>query len=180
MVRRDRRRFLPPHARESASADLPISIGRGQTNSQPSTVADMMMLLAVEPGHHVLDVGAGSGWSTAILADLVGPTGSVIATELVPELTDRARAVLDQEKIPWAVLHGADPERLGWPDGAPYDRILVSAMARHLPDSLVDQLAPGGIIVIPVAGTMVRAVRDGDSLHVTEHGGYRFVPLMGT
>lgn len=180
MTRRDRTRFLPEHARRSAGLDYPISIGHGQTNSQPSTVADMMVLLDVRPGHHVLDVGSGSGWSTAILGDLVGPTGTVTGTEIVPQLAERARSVLAEESMPWVTIHDADPEGLGWPELAPYDRILVSAEAARLPMALVDQLAVGGIMVIPVAGTMLRIVRRTDGPQVTEHGLYRFVPLIGS
>lgn len=180
MERRDRRRFLPEHALRSAGADHPVSIGHGQTNSQPSTVADMLKLLDVQPGQRVLDVGSGSGWTSAILGDLVGSEGSVTATELVPELADRARTVLEGEDLPWVALHNADPDRLGWPNDAPYDRILVSAMPSQLPQALVDQLAPGGIMVIPVAGRMLKVVREGSEPQVTEHGLYRFVPLIGT
>lgn len=180
MERRERSRFLPEHDRRSSAFNHPVSIGHGQTNSQPSTVVDMIVLLDVEPGHCVLDVGAGSGWSTAILGDLVGPEGSVTATEIVPDLAARARTALEGEGLPWVTLHHADPKRLGWPDNAPFDRILVSAMPSRLPVSLVDQLGPGGIMVIPVAGRMLKVVREGSEPRVTEHGLYRFVPLIGT
>lgn len=180
MKSRDRTRFLPTHTRRSASFDHPISIGHGQTNSQPSTVADMIVLLDVQPGQKVLDVGAGSGWTTAILGELVGAEGSVTATELVPELAERARTALAGEDLPWATLHDADPDRLGWPDQAPYDRILVSAEPSRIPQSLVDQLAVGGIMVIPVRGRMLKVVRDSHEPRITEHGLYRFVPLIGS
>lgn len=169
--------FLPRRARRSAGYDGPIPIGHGQTNSQPRTVADMLRLLAVRPGDDVLDVGAGSGWSTALLAHLTGPTGTVVGVELEPELVEFGRANLARARRPWARIEQADPERLGWPDDAPYDRVLVSAAARALPQPLLDQVVIGGRMVLPVGGTMllVRATPDGP--RVTEHGGYRFVPL---
>ncbi|WP_206680357.1 protein-L-isoaspartate O-methyltransferase family protein [Flaviflexus huanghaiensis] len=180
MRRRDRTRFLPEHARRSAGLDHPISIGHGQTNSQPSTVVDMLVLLDVHPGHHVLDVGSGSGWTTAILGDIVGPDGTVTATEIVPQLAERARTVLKGEDLPWATIHDADPDNLGWPELAPYDRILVSAEASRIPNALVDQLDVGGVMVIPVNGRMLRIVMRADGPDVTEHGLYRFVPLVGS
>ena len=174
-----RARFLPRLARPRAGHDGPISIGRGQTNSQPRTVAAMLALLEVRVGDRVLDVGAGSGWSTALLAHLTGPTGSVLGVELEPTLVGFGSANLAASDRPWAQIRPSDPDRLGWPDEAPYDRILVSAEARELPAELVDQLAEDGRMVIPVSGTMllVRRTGAGTGPEVSEHGGYRFVPL---
>ena len=170
--------FLPRRARRRASYDGPIQIGFGQTNSQPHTVANMLALLEVRPGDRVLDVGSGSGWTTALLAHLTGPDGSVVGVELVPELVTFGRANLARTARPWARIEEADPERLGWPGEAPYDRILVSAEPRELPQPLVDQLAPGGRMVIPVAGTMLLVLGTPSGPVVSEHGGYRFVPLL--
>lgn len=169
--------FLPGGASPSAAVDAPVAIGHGQTNSQPSTVAAMLRLLAVHRGHRVLDVGAGSGWSTALLAHLVGPTGSVRGVELELELVRFGRANLAATRRPWASIEPAHPGVLGLPEGAPYERVLVSAMARELPDELVDQLADHGRMVVPVAGTMLLVVRSAGAVEVTEHGPYRFVPL---
>lgn len=169
-------RFLPPAQQSLAHVDAPLGIGFGVTNSQPTTVADMLALLDVRPGHTVLDVGAGSGWTTALLAHLVGPAGRVVGVERIPELTAGASdAVADW---PWAAVRQADAGVLGWPRGAPYDRILVSAMADELPDELVDQLAADGVLVGPVAGVMLRAVRRPDGVRLTRHGWYSFVPLI--
>jgi protein-L-isoaspartate(D-aspartate) O-methyltransferase len=169
--------FLPRLARRRASYDGPIQIGFGQTNSQPHTVANMLDLLEVRRGDRVLDVGSGSGWTTALLAHLTGPAGSVVGVELVPELVAFGRANLARTARPWARIEAADPDRLGWPGDAPYDRILVSAEPPELPQALVDQLTADGRMVIPVASTMllVRASPDGPA--VSRHGGYRFVPL---
>ncbi|GAA5106314.1 fibrillarin-like rRNA methylase [Alloalcanivorax gelatiniphagus] len=170
-----RRDFLPPGVRGRASYDGPLEIAAGQTSSQPRTVDDMLRLLDVAPGHRVLDVGAGSGWTTALLAHLVGPAGTVLGVELEPELVTFGAANLARTRRPWASIRPAAPGVLGDPGGAPYDRILVSAAPDELPAALVDQLGDGGVMVIPVAGTMLRVTQPGSV--VTEHGRYRFVPL---
>jgi protein-L-isoaspartate(D-aspartate) O-methyltransferase len=167
--------FLPRLARGRAGHDGPIQIGRGQTNSQPRTVADMLRLLAVRPGQRVLDVGAGSGWTTALLAHLTGPDGEVVGVELEPDLVRFGAANLARSGQPWAVLRRAEAGVLGWPAGAPYDRVLVSAEPETLPGELVDQLTDDGVLVIPVAGTMLRVANPGPV--ITRHGAYRFVPL---
>jgi protein-L-isoaspartate(D-aspartate) O-methyltransferase len=169
--------FLPGGQRANAAYDGPLPLGHGQTCSQPSTVEAMLRLLDVRPGNKVLDVGSGSGWTTALLAHLTGPTGRVIGLELQPELVDRGTANLDRAGMPWASIHEATPGVLGRPDAAPYHRILVSAMARQLPDALVAQLHTGGVMVVPVAGTMLRVSCSMRDVGVTRHGAYRFVPL---
>ena len=169
--------FLLRSARRRAAYDGPIQIGRGQTNSQPRTVAAMLRLLDVREGDRVLDVGAGSGWSTALLAHLTGPGGEVVGVELEPSLVDFGRANLAGAARPWARIEPADPDRLGRPAEAPYNRILVSAEPRTLPEELVEQLAPDGRLVIPVSGTMLLVRRTPDGTEVSEHGSYRFVPL---
>lgn len=174
--------FLRQPDRERAGVDGPLEIGHGQTNSQPRTVADMLRLLDVRSGHRVLDVGAGSGWTTALLATLVGPGGTVLGLEVVPELAAwgaqnlRAHAA-GRADMGQATLELADPDELGRADAGPWDRILVSAMARSIPESLVAQLADDGQMVCPVDGRMLLVQRDGPTRTVTTHGAYRFVPL---
>lgn len=172
-----RRLFLPRGARWRAGIDAPILIGHGQTNSQPRTVAAMLRLLDVRPGDRVLDVGSGSGWTTALLAHLTGPTGEVVGVEIEPELVEFGSLNLARTGRPWARIEPADPDVLGRPAGAPYDRVLVSAMARDLPAELVAQLGDGGRLVVPVAGRMLLVVKAGTATEVTTHGEYRFVPL---
>ncbi|WP_203338276.1 protein-L-isoaspartate O-methyltransferase family protein [Nocardioides limicola] len=170
--------FLPTDKRGQAGYDGPLAIGHDQTNSQPRTVADMLELLDVRPGMSVLDVGAGSGWTTALLAHLVGPTGTVRGIERVEALVEFGRHNLERAGRPWARIQPATPGVLGDPEHAPYERILVSAEAEALPSELVEQLADGATMVIPVAGEMHRVVRARQDVIVTRHGHYRFVPLL--
>ena len=173
-----REQFLRPEERAAAADDVPLPIGAGQTCSQPRTVVAMLRLLDVRPGQSVLDVGAGSGWTTALLANLVGSTGSVVGVELLPDLARWGAENLAALRLPWASIRPAQADVLGWPATAPYDRVLVSAGAKQLPQPLVEQLRPEGVLVVPVSGQMmrVRLLPDG-SLDVSEHGAYRFVPL---
>lgn len=170
--------FLPESQRRYARFDGPLPICAGQTNSQPWTVAFMLDLLDVQPGQRVLDVGAGSGWTTALLDHLVGPDGTVIGVERVPQVLEFGRANLAAAGLGSVRMEQAIPGVLGWPDEAPYDRILVSAMAKRFPESLAEQLADGGLMVIPVGGTMVKAERRVGRISTSSHGGFRFVPLI--
>ena len=174
--------FLPHGEVRFAGVDRPLQIGHGQTNSQPTTVRHLLELLEVGPGDRVLDVGCGSGWTTALLAHLVGPKGIVVGVELVPDLVDFGRANLAGKGVPWARIEPAVPGALGLPDEAPFDRILVSAEAPALPDALVAQLSVDGLMVIPVRGRLwtVRRPADwpGRPADVVRHGHYSFVPLQ--
>lgn len=189
MERTPRTWFLPPEARDLADVDAPLGIGKGQTSSQPTTVAIMLDLLEVQRGDKVLDVGAGSGWTTAILANLVGTGGKVIGVERHESLMLGATSALaeyleSEQSAGRAGDLGAFEVRLaqkgvlGIPEEAPFQRILVSAMAAELPQGLVDQLGEGGIMVIPVAGTMLRVAKSRGHTIVSKHGLFSFVPLV--
>jgi protein-L-isoaspartate(D-aspartate) O-methyltransferase len=174
--------FLPDDQVRFADVNRALPIGHGQTNSQPSTVRDMLALLDVRPGQRVLDVGCGSGWTTALLARLVGAGGTVHGVEIVPELVETGRSNL--ARLPGAGERGAatisQARRgvLGLPAAAPYDRVLVSADAPSLPEELVEQLRVGGVLVAPVAGELVRVRREDAGVDVTRAGAYSFVPLV--
>lgn len=169
--------FLPVRERYRTEHDGPIPIGHGQTNSQPRTVEAMLRLLEVRPGDRVLDIGSGSGWTTALLAHLTGPDGSVRGLELEADLVAFGRANLAGGDWPWARIDPAEPGTLGDPSAAPYDRILVSAQAEALPTELVAQLGDEARMVLPVAGEMVLVERTAGEVRVSRHGRYRFVPL---
>ena len=175
----DRRGFLPRDQRPYAGADRPLDIGHGQTSSQPTTVAAMLRLLDVPVGAKVLDVGAGSGWTTAILARLVGPTGEVLGVERHADLASWGAANVIRAGMPWARLVLAHAGVLGSPREGGWDRVLVSAAADELPGALVDQIGRGGRMVIPVRHAMVLVERDDDgAVRTSEHGAYSFVPLV--
>lgn len=169
--------FLPRGQRHRAAADQPLPLGDGSTCSQPSTVASMLVFLDPQPGHRVLDVGSGSGWTTALLAHLVEPDGQVIGVELISRLVRDAGRQLAAAGVTNAKVHAAREGRLGLPELAPFDRILVSAMAATLPQDLVNQLADSGRMVIPVGGRMTTVRRTGATVAERSEGHYRFVPL---
>lgn len=179
--------FLPEAVRARAAFNGPLQIGHGQTNSQPQTVEAMLLLLDVRPGHRVLDVGSGSGWTTALLAALAGPDGRVLGLEIVAELAEWGAANLEgflstgsegDTALAPARIERADTDVLGRPEDGPFDRILVSAMASRLPQALVDQLAENGRLVCPVKGEMLLVEVDDGEPRISGHGGYRFVPLQ--
>ncbi|GAB3633314.1 fibrillarin-like rRNA methylase [Microbacterium shaanxiense] len=178
MAANPRADFLPDDVRHLADADHPVMIGWNSTNSQPSTVARMLTLLDVQPGDRVLDVGSGSGWTTAILSALAGDGGSVIGVELVPQLVEYGNERLAKRGAR-AEIRGSIPGVLGLPDDAPFDRILVSAQAATVPTQLESQLAEGGRLVVPIAGLMtVVDMRDGIPHRREDAGIYSFVPLV--
>jgi protein-L-isoaspartate(D-aspartate) O-methyltransferase len=175
-----RARFLPEEVREQAPLDEPLSIGHGATNSQPWTVQFMLELLRVPEGATVLDVGSGSGWTTALLAQLTGPSGSVLGVEIVAELVDFGRANLAGFSLPWARIEPAGRSTFGAPADGPFDRILVSADPGDIPHELEAQLAVGGRLVLPASGVMWVVDRDHEGWHREPVTGYRFafVPLV--
>lgn len=172
--------FLPPDVRSHAGIDAPLPIGHGVTNSQPWTVAYMLRQLGVPSGARVLDVGSGSGWTTALLAHLTGPSGSVAGVEIIPDLVEFGRRNLAAFDLPWARIEPAAPGVLGLPDAGPYDRILVSADPGSIPAELERQLAPGGRMVLPASGLMWTVTRDDTGWHRAPDPDHRFsfVPLL--
>lgn len=173
-----RQDFLPEDVRSRANEDRPLPIGYGQTNSQPSTVRQMLEWLDVKPGQSILDIGSGSGWTTALLSRLVGEKGAVHAVELIPELVEYGRENCERIAVTNATFHTAG-KTFGLPDRAPYDRILVSASATHMPTDLFEQLAAPGKMVVPVGNSIFEVEKDMmGQIREIEHTGYVFVPLI--
>ena len=170
--------FLPPGVRMKANLDVPLPIGFGQTNSQPSTVRRMLTWLDPKPGEKILDVGSGSGWTTALLASLVGPEGTVHAVEKVPQLVRFGARNCKRAGVRNAHFFKAGKE-YGLFHFAPYDRILVNAAAEKLPGILVDQLKAGGRMIVPV-GNSIHVINKTDTttFEDTEYPGFIFVPLL--
>lgn len=171
--------FLPVEAKDYASVDAPIGIGFGQTNSQPTTVYFMLNLLDVKEGDKILDVGSGSGWTTALLAYLTGESGEVVGVEIVPELVKFGQENLSKYNFKWAKIIQAQKGVLGYPGKAPYNKILVSASADFLPYELVNQLDFNGKMVIPIKNSIFEVVKDvKGNISSKEYPGFVFVPLI--
>ena len=173
----DRVDFVLPEDRALAYQDHPLPIGFGVTISQPTTVAFMINQLNPKIGEKILDVGSGSGWTTALLASIVGFTGKVTGTEIIPELVEFGNQNLSKYKFKNAkiILAGRKP---GLPKQSPFDRILVSAAAEKLPRILLQQLKVGGRMVIPVQSSILSIDRKSeDAFDQKEFPGFIFVPL---
>ena len=179
MARVPRELFLPEDVRERAYDDAALPIGGGQTMSQPYIVAKMSELLSLGGDERVLDVGTGSGYHAAVLAELAG---EVVTIERVPALAERARAALAAAGYDDVDVRVGDGT-LGVPDRAPYDAIAVAAAAPVLPDSLYEQLKLGGRIVVPVGGRanqrLELIVKSPEGPAVVRSVPCRFVPLVG-
>lgn len=174
-----REAFLPAELFARAYEDVALPIGLGQTISQPSMIALMLQALECSPRHRVLEVGAGSGYVLALLSQL---GCEVFGVERHAELAARAPETLRRIGVTDVVVHEGDGTR-GWPEHAPYDRILVSAGAAAIPEALLAELAEGGRLVMPVGGTetqiLVTCERDDKgSLHYRAGPRCVFVPLI--
>ncbi len=179
MARVPRELFVLPDNYHAAYEDMPLGIGFGQTISQPFIVALMTQALELKGDEKVLELGTGSGYQTAILAGLAK---WVVSIERIPQLAESARQVLGKLGYTNIEVH-ATAESLGWPDGAPYDAIIVTAGAPCVPDALLEQLALGGRLVIPVGSRweqdLLKVTRRKKGNKVESLGGCRFVPLVG-
>lgn len=173
----DRARFVSEDLLDEAYEDYPLPIPGGQTVSQPTTVFFMLELLDPQPGEKVLDVGSGSGWTTALLAYLVGEGGEVIGVERVPELVAFGAKNLAKMHYAHAHIEQAGKE-YGRSREAPFDRILVSAAAGNIPQALVDQLRVPGRMVIPVQGSIFVIDKKEHGYAKKEYPGFAFVPLI--
>jgi protein-L-isoaspartate(D-aspartate) O-methyltransferase len=180
MLKVPRHEFVAPEHRSQAYADHPVLIPQRQTTSQPYIIASMMQTAEIKPEDRVLEIGAGSGYQTALLAELAS---QVIAVERHEDLANSARTVLERLGYRNVTVVTGDGT-LGWPALAPYDAIIVSAAAPRIPPALIAQLAPGGRLIIPVGTSeeqvlqLVRKQADGSTI-TRELEGCRFVPLIG-
>ncbi len=174
-----RERFVPPEEQDLAYEDIPLPIGLDQTISQPFIVALMTEALELTGSEKVLEVGTGSGYQAAILAELAR---LVITVERLPSLTEEAKRVLDSLGYTNIMVHLAE-KTLGWPAEAPYDAIMVTAGAPRVPVDLLAQLAIGGRLVIPIGSRYVqelyKVTRRRKKNIVQNLGGCRFVSLIG-
>jgi protein-L-isoaspartate(D-aspartate) O-methyltransferase len=176
-----RHRFVPAEYVELAYADHPLPIGYGQTISQPYIVAWMTELLAMQPGEKVLEIGTGSGYQAAVLAEL-GDI-DVYSIEIVPELAEQATTRL--RDLSYTDVHVKQGDGYyGWEEYAPFDAIIVTAAPDHLPAPLAQQLKDGGRLVIPIGPpggyqSLWQFVKDGDDLRAYNLGGVTFVPFTG-
>lgn len=168
--------FVPDEYKDMANIDGPLPIGYGQTISQPTTVRLMLGWLDVRPGDKILDVGSGSGWTTALLSYLAGEKGRVYAVERIPELLEMGEKNCEKIAVTNVSFHPAGSQ-YGLEDFAPYSRILVSASADKLPEELLEQLKPGGKMVIPVQNEILEITK-GKTIKTTRHPGFVFVPLI--
>jgi protein-L-isoaspartate(D-aspartate) O-methyltransferase len=174
----DRKNFVPKNYAEEAYEDYPLPLGdTGQTISQPTTVAFMLELLNPQEGEKILDVGSGSGFTTALLARIVGEKGRVIGVERIPELVKLGQKNLDKYNLKNAEIIKARKE-IGFLKEAPFDKILVSATTEDLPKKLMEQLRVGGIMVVPIFDEIwqVKKLESGED--IKKYKGFAFVPLI--
>lgn len=179
MGRVPRELFVPAEKRDLAYEDRPLPIGLDQTISQPLIVAIMTQALELTGSEKVLEIGTGSGYQTAILAELAR---LVISVERLPALTDSAKKVLDNMGYSNIKVYQAQ-ETLGWPEEAPYDAIIATAGAPRVPPDLLAQLAIGGRLIIPVGSRymqeLCKITRHKNKNRIQNLGGCRFVSLIG-
>lgn len=175
--------FLSPDMRQLANEDEALPLGLGQTISQPSVVAFMLELLGPQEGERVLDIGAGSGWTTALLAAVVGEKGRVVGIEVFPELAELAKTnvaqygFLEKGLVEIFCKDGAE----GHTAEAPYERILVSAALprKELPPAWKEELGPGGTLVVPIGHSLWRFEKTEDGeWKEREYPGFLFVPFL--
>jgi protein-L-isoaspartate(D-aspartate) O-methyltransferase len=175
-----RHEFVLPEYLPQAYADHPLPIGYGQTISQPYIVALMTELLQLEPQDKVLEIGTGSGYQAAVLAELVDEVWTI---EIIPELAQTAAARL--QRLGYTNIHIRTADGYyGWPEEQPFDAIIVTAAPDHIPQPLLAQLADGGVMVVPVGPpggyqTLWQLIKTGEEVKAYNMGGVAFVPLVG-
>lgn len=177
----DRFDFVIDYLKPEAYRNSPLGIGFGQTISQPLTVAVMLELLQPEPGQKILDIGSGSGWSTALLCEIVGGGGKVYGVEIVPELSEFGQKNVSHYNFVRqgiAEFFCADGSK-GLPEKAPFDRIISAAASHQIPEAWKKQLKIGGRLVLPMNQSLWLVVREAENdFEIKEYPGFIFVPLI--
>jgi len=180
-----REKFVMSSHKDMAYEDVPLPLIKGQTISQPSTASIMTQALELKKGQKVLEVGAGSGYQAALIANIVGPKGKVVTTEIIPGLAELARKNIAAVGIKNVEVHQADGS-IGFPAEAPFDRIIITAAAPKIPEELLQQLSEEGIIVAPVAiddvsftQEMIVGKKKNGKVETKSLGYFTFVPLRG-
>lgn len=169
--------FVPKEYREYSYVDKPLPIGHGQTISQPYTVAFMTEFLDVKKGHKILEIGSGSGYQAAVLSEIVGKSGKVFTVERIKELYEFAKNNLKSYSNVSIVESDGS---IGYEKESPYDRIIVTASAPKVPQSLIDQLKPNGKMIIPIKTEMLLIEKNSIGLLKRKSlGAFMFVPLKG-
>lgn len=169
--------FIPADYKVESYEDYPLPIGFDQTISQPTTVAFMLELLGARPGDSVLDIGSGSGWTTALLASIVGKEGKVLGFEVIPELVMFGTENLAKYSFEYAEIRQAG-KKIG-ASGETFDRILVNAAADSVSNELIKQLKIGGVLVMPIKDSIWRFEKKSEKDVVSkEYPGFSFVPLV--
>lgn len=176
----DRKDFIKPEHLFEAYGDYPLPIGENQTISQPWTVAFMLELLQPSKDQKVLDIGFGSGWTTALLAHIVGDKGKVYGVEILPSVFEFGKNNISKYNF---IKRGIVELKLGdgskgWKEHSPFDRILVSAAAKEIPQRLIDQLANNGILVIPDRNGIWKIEKREETIDKQYFPGFAFVPLV--
>jgi len=171
--------FLPSELADQEEVDAPLPIGHGVTNSQPLTVAFMLELLEPKPGQNILDIGSGSGWTTALLAEIVGSKGKISGVERISEIKEFGDRNIKKYNFSNVKIICGDGSK-GLPNEAPFDRILVSAAAFEIPPELKNQLKIGGRLVIPTKAGDIRLIVRKKKNEFSEKifSGFDFVPLI--
>ena len=170
----NREDFIPVKYKSQVYKDRALSIGYGQTISQPYTIAFMLDLLDVKDGQKILEVGSGSGY-VLVLLNKLSKNPQIFGTEIIKELVDRSQVILSKYKN-IKIIH--TPDQLGLSKEKLFNRILVSAAAKKLPEELLDQLADNGILVCPVKDSIIKAWKKDGQIKTEEHYGFTFVPLI--
>ena len=177
-----RENFIRKEQLDEAYGDYPLAIGEGQTISQPTTVMIMTQALELKEGDKVLEVGAGSGYQAAIIANIIGKKGKVISAEIADDLARFAKTNIKKLKLSNIKIIKHDGSK-GYKEEAPYDKIIITAACPRIPKPLISQLKENGIIVAPVGSmleqVMVKARKKNNKLAEEKLGDFQFVPLKG-